>query len=184
MDRRQRKTREAIFKAFSELVSKKDFSQITVGEIIERADVGRATFYAHFETKDFLLKEFCQELFCHIFDTERKGEHGHRHIFDCEGSDSAFLHLFKHLHKNDNNILALLSSQNNELFLKYFRSNLEVLTESQLPLFESRKSKDIPDSFWKHHIVSTFVESLKWWIANGMSESPEVITEYFFKVIS
>ena len=57
MDRRKRKTREAIFSAFIELLSAKDFSQITVGEIIERADVGRATFYDHFETKDFLLKE-------------------------------------------------------------------------------------------------------------------------------
>lgn len=42
MDRRQRKTREAIFKAFTELLSEKDFNQITVGEIIDNADVGRA----------------------------------------------------------------------------------------------------------------------------------------------
>ena len=71
MDRRQKKTRNAIFKAFTTLLSQKDFAHITVGEIIELADVGRATFYAHFETKDFLLKEFSQELFCHVFDMER-----------------------------------------------------------------------------------------------------------------
>ena len=62
MDRRQRKTREAIFAAFSALLARKDFTHITVGEILELADVGRATFYAHFETKDFLLKAFCDEL--------------------------------------------------------------------------------------------------------------------------
>ena len=49
---------------FTELLAKKSLDRITVGEIIERADVGRATFYAHFETKDFLLRE----LFCHVFD--------------------------------------------------------------------------------------------------------------------
>ena len=74
MDRRQRKTREAIFKAFTELLSQKNFDQITVGEIIESADIGRATFYSHFETKDYLLEKFCKELFCHIFDTENEGE--------------------------------------------------------------------------------------------------------------
>lgn len=183
MDRRQRKTREAIFNGFTQLLSTKDFNQITVGEIIDSADIGRATFYAHFETKDFLLKEFCKELFCHIFDAENNEGHDHRHIFACDSSEPVFLHLFQHLQKNDNNILALLSSQNNELFLRYFRSNLENLVESHLNLFETPKNKKIPLAFWKNHIVSTFVETIRWWIDNGMKESPEVITEYFLMIV-
>jgi len=183
MDRRQRKTREAIFNAFTHLLSKKDFNQITVGEIIEEADVGRATFYSHFETKDYLLKAFCKELFCHIFDTENENRHEHKHIFQCDGSDSAFLHLFQHLQKNDNNILALLASRNNALFLSYFRSNLEDLVERNLSIFDSQKPADLPVPFWKNYIVSTFVETIRWWIDNGRKESPEVISEFFFKVI-
>ncbi len=183
MDRRQRKTRESIFKAFTELLSQKYFDQITVGEIIEAADIGRATFYSHFETKDYLLKEFCEELFCHIFDAENEQGHDHRHIFQCDGSDSVFLHLIKHLQKNDNNILVLLSSKNNELFLKYFRTNLEKLVESHLVLFETQKGKNLPEPFWKNYVSSTFVETIRWWIQNGLKESPEVITEYFFEVI-
>ena len=183
MDRRQRKTRTAIFNAFTELLSNKDFNQITIGEIIEKADVGRATFYSHFETKDFLLKEFCEELFCHIFDAENDTNNEHKHIFECAGSESPFLHLFQHLQKNDNNILTLLSSQNNELFMRYFKNNLEILIESHLSLFDCSKKKDIPYSFWKNHIISTFVETIRWWIDNGMKESPELITEYFFMVV-
>ena len=183
MDRRQRKTREAIFSAFTELLSNKDFNQITVGEIIEKADVGRATFYSHFETKDFLLKEFCEELFCHIFDIENNGEQVHRHIFDCKGSDSVFLHLFEHIQKNDNNILMLLSSQNNELFLRYFKNNLKILVKSHFELFEKQKNNNVPKEFWENHIICTFVDTLKWWIDSGMKQSPQVITEYFFYVV-
>jgi len=183
MDRRQRKTREAIFSAFTDLLSKKDFSQITVGEIIERADIGRATFYAHFETKDFLLKELCEELFCHIFDAMTDAHPEHKHIFDCNAPKSVFLHLIQHLQKNDHHILDLLACQNNDLFLRYFKSNLQKLVVDQSPLFASRKSEKLPDSFWIDHICSTFVETVRWWIDNGMSQSPETITEYFYLAV-
>ena len=154
-----------------------------MGEIIDRADVGRATFYAHFETKDFLLKELCAELFCHIFDAEKSEQCGHKHIFDCDAPDSVFLHLFQHIEKNDNNILELLSSQNNELFLRYFRFNLQRLIITQLSLFETRKNEKLPEDFWVNHIASTFVETLRWWIDNGLKESPEMITEYFYMAV-
>ncbi len=182
MDRRQRKTREAIFRAFTDLLGKKEFSQITVGEIIDRADVGRATFYAHFETKDFLLKELCRELFCHIFDA-MEGEEEHRHIFTCDAPESVFLHLIKHLQHNDNQVLELLSGRNNELFLQYFKGNLRELVASQLSLFAHRKSEHLPEDFWIDHITATFVETVRWWADRGRKESPETITEYFFLAV-
>lgn len=183
MDRRQRKTREAIFSAFVALLSQKDFGQITVGEIIDCADVGRATFYAHFETKDFLLKELCDELFCHVFDALGTDRTEHKHIFDCNPPASPFLHLFQHLQKNDNNLLKLLSGQNRELFLPYFKSDLRQLIENQSHLFEKKKHEKVPESFWVDHIASTFVETLKWWTDHGLKESPETITEYFYLVL-
>ncbi len=183
MDRRQKKTRNNIFAAFIELLSEKNYSRITVGEIIERADVGRATFYAHFETKDFLLKELCGELFDHIFDAESGSEPAHAHIFHCDAPDSVFLHLFRHLLQNDNNILQLLSGSNNELFLHYFKNNLTRLVQSQLTLFEDRKASELPEDFWVNHIASTLVETVRWWIDNRMKESPEVITKYFLLAV-
>ena len=183
MDRRTRKTREAIFKAFGELLSKKSFEQITVSEIIDAADIGRATFYAHFETKDFLLKELCHELFCHIFDSVSEEKNGHRHIFEFEEPSPVFLHLFRHLQKNDNNILRLLSCENNDLFLRYFKENLLILVENQISLFDTKKRESLPESFLVNHIASTFVETVRWWISNGKKESPEQITEYFLLAV-
>lgn len=183
MDRRQIKTRNAIFTAFISLLSKKNFNQITVGEIIDIANIGRATFYAHFETKDYLLKELLKELFEHIFEAENGEENAHNHIFDCDEHDSVFLHLLIHLQNNDNNILELLSCQNNELFLGYFRDNLKELVRKQLSGFKLKKPDNLPDEFWINYIASSFVETIRWWVDGKMKESPDVIHNYFFHAI-
>ncbi|MBE6825112.1 MAG: TetR/AcrR family transcriptional regulator [Ruminococcaceae bacterium] len=179
MDRRQRKTREAIFSAFTQLLSEKNLSRITVSDIITRADIGRATFYAHFETRDYLLKELCEELFCHIFDSMGENGENHKHIFECDAPRSAFLHLVQHIEKNDNHILDLLSCQNNEMFLGYFKTGLAKLIENQYETFDNIRSQKLPKDFWTNHIAATFVETIRWWIDNKMQESPQQITEYF-----
>lgn len=183
MDRRQRKTRNAIFNAFSDLLSKKEYHRITVGEILDRADVGRATFYAHFETKDDLLKDLCEDLCCHILDAVTDGHDDHRHIFTCDAPDSVFLHLFEHLENDDHRLLRLLSGRNADLFLPYFKDSAEQLVRAQLPLFAHRKSEVLPEDLWIDHVVCTLIDTIRWWIRNGTQPSAATITDYFFLMV-
>lgn len=183
MDRRQKKSREAIFNAFTSLLSEKNYNQISVQEIIDTADVGRTTFYAHFETKDYLLKDLCEELFGHIIDKAMGLPHGHYHYSCGNATDSVFLHLLRHLQENDRHILELLSSQNNDLFLRYFKSNLKKLIISQYAQKGLLKNSKLPEDYLVNHITSSFVETVSWWLSHDMKESPEQITEYFLKTI-
>ena len=183
MDRRQKKTRDAIFTAFTSLLAEKNYNQISVQEIIDAADIGRTTFYAHFETKDFLLKELCEELFDHIIGTAMGLPHGHYHWdCDCE-TDSVFLHLLHHLQENDLHILELLSSENNEIFLRYFKSNLKHLILSQYAEKGFLKNACLPEEYLVNHISSSFVETVSYWLSHRMKESPETITDYFLRAI-
>jgi AcrR family transcriptional regulator len=54
-DRRVRRTRRNLTDAFVGLVIERGYERVTVADILQRADIGRSTFYAHFRDKEALL---------------------------------------------------------------------------------------------------------------------------------
>lgn len=183
MDRRQQKTRAAIFTAFSTLLAEKSYSKITVQEIIDTANVGRTTFYAHFETKDDLLKALCEELFGHIISNALDCTHTHGLYSDRNAPESVFCHLLQHLQEDENNILELLSCESSELFLRYFKDSLNELIQNQFVNQNRKNNTDIPQDFLVNHISGSFVEMVLWWIKGRMRQSPEELDQYFRAVI-
>lgn len=183
MDRRQQKTREAIFGAFSSLLSQKNYSKITVQEIIDEANVGRTTFYAHFETKDDLLKGLCSELFEHIIDAALDRTHTHGLYSSSEAPHSVFLHLLQHLQENHRNILGLLSCESNDLFLRYFKNSLSRLIRRYIDNYPCVQVRSVPEDFLVNHISVTFVEMVLWWLNNQRKQTPEELEGYFLAVI-
>lgn len=183
MDRRQQKTRAAIFQAFGSLLAEKSYSHITVQEIIDRANVGRTTFYAHFETKDELLKSLCENLFDHIIVSAKDCTHTHGLYSDGRAPESIFCHLLHHLQENDHNVLVLLSCESNEVFLRYFKDSLRVLIQSQFVVQNRHTNENLPDDFLVNHIAGSFVEMVLWWIRGRMKQSAEELNQYFRAVI-
>jgi AcrR family transcriptional regulator len=61
-DRRVRRTQRALKEAFLELVLERGYDKVSIEDITERADVARATFYAHFQNKESLLASVFTEL--------------------------------------------------------------------------------------------------------------------------
>ena len=79
-DRRVEKTRNAIVSAFKEMIIEKDFKDITIKELAERANINRKTFYLHYQSIDEILFDLSLELSDHIFDIlKRQG------FFDGDG---------------------------------------------------------------------------------------------------
>src|SRR3990172_2299341 len=59
-DRRIQRTREVLQKALIELISERGYDAITIQDIVDRANVGRTTFYLHYRSKDDLFMS-CHE---------------------------------------------------------------------------------------------------------------------------
>ncbi len=183
MDRRTKKTRAAIFDAFITLVSNKSYSKITIQEIIDTADIGRSTFYTHFETKDILLKEFCREMFLHAFSHNPSAETTHD-FSSSKGNLKTFLtHILYHLRDEEKHLSGVLLSTSSELFWNYIKQQLSLSITNLIPEIKTEKSQLIPDDLLLLHITDSFVTLTKWWIKKGMKETPEVIESYFENMI-
>lgn len=106
MDRRKQKTRAAIFDALISLLCEKDYADITVQQIIDRANVGRTTFYDHFETKDELVSQLCRSIFSHVFDAVQ--DKSHVHGDQKNAGANALMHVLHHIKEDDKKIRTLL----------------------------------------------------------------------------
>lgn len=183
MDRRQRKTRKAIFNAFSELLTCKSVSQITVQEIIDRADVGRTTFYAHFPQKDDLLRELCADLFAHVFSQPAEAELTHDFSMAAEAPKAFVAHILYHLRDHGKKVILLLTCESGELFQDYFRQYFNEFAGQHIYNASRYKNSDIPKDFLMDHICASFINLVRWWQKNSMKLSPEKLSEYYTSVI-
>ncbi len=117
--------------------------------------------WGKYRTKDYLLKDLCEELFGHIIDTAPELPQKHYHYSCGDRTDMVFLHLIQHL-GDDHIIGGLLTSQNNEIFLRYFKSNLKKLILTQYAEKGAFSNSKLPTDYLVNHIASSFVETTEW----------------------
>ncbi len=184
MDRRQQKTRAAIFSAFTELLQIKNYAHITVQDIIDLANIGRSTFYSHFDTKDELLKALCTEIFDHVFSEELDPKNTHDFSLSHRDAAAMTTHILYHLKDNGKRIVGILNSESSELFLRYFKEYLDKYVTASILNEISWDITAVPKEFLTNHISGSFVNALQWWIKNDMKQSPDEIAQYLMAVIS
>ena len=178
MDRRQRKTRTAIFGAFTRLLEKKNYSSLTIQDIIDEADIGRTTFYAHFETKDELLKAICSDIFEHVFSDEIMEEK--KHDFSEHNSfQDKLTHILYHLREEQESIGGILTGECGEVFMRYLKEYLYRIFDGRLS-----GSDEIPKEYRLHLAVGSFAEMVRWWLKGHNNYTPEQISEYYFKSVN
>src|SRR5262245_58497391 len=72
VDRRIQRTQQLLRAALMSLIQEKGFEALSVQEIIDRANVGRATFYAHFDSKEDLLASGIEGLRASLRERQRQ----------------------------------------------------------------------------------------------------------------
>lgn len=177
MDRRVRKSKAAIFGAFEELLRQKSYASITVGDITETADVGRTTFYAHFQTKDALLDELCKDIFAHVIaPAPEKG-----HSFSSDSTEEQLLRVLCHLAEQRDRLAPLLASPSSHLFWGAIESQFVAFFEESIGT-SVRIKPGVQDELYAEHLGKTLCEVVRWWFAGKLAEEPKAALAGFLSL--
>ena len=176
-DPRIRRTCERLGSALVSLIAEKSIDAITVQEVLDRAAVGRSTFYLHFRDKDDLL--FSQlEVFLETMSTmlSRTREQSHRVVPVAE--------MFAHVGP-ENRIYRALgeSGRLNDFFdlaQEYFARGI------RQRLIESKRLPKIPQrelAARSNALAGGLLSLMRWWIDRGGKESPAAMDELFHSMV-
>lgn len=176
-DRRSRKTKSAIFAALRTLMASKNYDKITVQDIIETADIGRSTFYTHFEMKDELLHALCADIFNHVFQWDASTIH------DITPPPSATLHdklihTFSHLADPSLHLRHILLSDGQSVFIRYFKRYAREIFLTYADL----DSRPAQKEYILSQLSASLADTLIWWLSSKESISASEITENYLSL--
>lgn len=166
-DRRVHRTVEALHAALIALMSERDWEDISVQDICDRANVGRSTFYTHFDDKGALLLAGFESLRRQI--RAHTANAGERPLGWARG-------LIEHAHEQRELFRALLGKRSGHLVLRRFRRVIAELVKQDLP--RPREPRIHHDGV-VHYIAGAFLELLTWWIEARNPLGPDDIEHMF-----
>jgi len=182
MDRRIARTREALHRALMSLILEKGYEAITVKDICEAANVGRATFYAHFTSKDDLKRSGLEHLRTVLLDEHRKAlaTHGDRKDLWLGFSLTLFEHARDHIHL----YRALAGSRGGAIALGTIREILSEFVRDELVAAgngtaNGESTDAAPREIVVHYVVGAYMAVLTWWLDGGAKLPPQRMDTMF-----
>lgn len=182
-DRRVVRTRKRIQDALVDLILEKDYEKITVQDILDRADVGRSTFYAHYQDKEDLLlrgvaeiaygEDVKEAVSADIEELDRKG------IFDTITA----LDMFLHVEENGNLHKAMFKKNTENAILEkgaaFLKANLEMQLER---LRVEGVEPAVPIPVLAYFLTGGLMSLMEWWLENDIPYSPQELDALFQKI--
>jgi AcrR family transcriptional regulator len=172
-DRRIQKTRRLLFDAFGTLLLEKRYESIVVREILDRANVGRSTFYAHFRDKDALLVSAIRDILAAAPEAPSTARHSENLI---RFSRPLFEHIARHL-RGGKGRMGLRTRATVHDRLRQVLA--ERLTEDVATVRSGAASGGVPSELLVQHVTATFVTVLNWWVESRSKLSPGEVDDVF-----
>lgn len=176
LDRRSRRSRRLIVDALLGLMLEKRYDRITVQEVIDRADVGRTTFYTQFRGKEDVLASEFERVFGLL--------HAERLSAAADPADQLLpsLGLFRHVRAHRVLFLALVRGQAMEPHEVAVRRYLRDGVLRQLTLVSGSRQLAVPPEIIANYLVGVLLDLVRWWLDQGLLDPPERMERIFHQL--
>lgn len=171
-DRRIDKTQKALRDAMSALVEEKPYAEITVRDLVERANVARSSFYAHFRDKDDLLLSGFKVIGINSTDDIFSGSDDH-------GYPDFAIVLFRGAEQWKSMARAFLTLDSATVASHHMRNMLIIQTRDWLKKRSSGHVSSEELEAIVHFLASALLGLLTWWVANDFPNSAKTMSDKF-----
>jgi AcrR family transcriptional regulator len=169
IDRRIQRTRDALRVAMMQLMTESGWDGIDIQTLCERANIGRSTFYQHYDNKEALLKAN----FVTLRDALLAGVHAQTQL----GSELGFVSgLVAHVYEAQDVFRALVGRRSGNYVQDRFRELLVELVQAELP---AKASTTWQSEAKSHYLGGALFEMLTWWLSKSRKQKPQEIEALF-----
>jgi AcrR family transcriptional regulator len=175
-DRRIQKTKKLLHEALGFLIREKAYDEITVQEILDRANVGRSTFYMHFRDKDELLVSSIHEMLRSVSPSELplSGKRYERIIRFARP-------IFERIHHHRNTHAPKMGTRGRAIIHEHLHKVLAgmIADDVRKELAHRKRTGEIPADLLVQYLASTFILVLNWWVESRHPLPPDEIHGLF-----
>lgn len=182
---RIQKSERLLHEALISLIREKKYESITVQQILDRADVGRSTFYLHFRDKDELLLMGFEHLREMLNEVQRKNRTTSARPY--ENILGFSRPMFEHTSQHRVELKALSGSQAGIFVWQRIQEMISNVIERELKseLKKRRKPESaIPSELFVSYLASTYMSVTSWWLNSKDSIAPESADEVYRSLVT
>lgn len=173
LDRRAARSRDLLLDALPALMAERGFERLTTQNIIDRAGVGRATFYAHFDNKEELLAASVGRLRAWLEAMRRPSP----------GQPFAFMPpFFDHLDSHRAIYRTTFERESEVTVERLIRAMLRELVRAELVAQGGGRRDDAAIELATQFVVSTFWSVTVWWLGGGIARTPAEVNAIFLRL--
>lgn len=180
LDKRVERTRELLQKALMDLIAERGYDSITIQDIVDRAHLGRTTFYLHYNNKDDLFMS-CHEAVIREFHLGLLHPLTREELLSPQ-IPAQMTSAYRHLEEGRALLYPIFQGKDSQLILRQIRDRSAREIEMNLRSIFAEAESSIPFEMLANYLVGAQIALMQWWLEKRRSHTAESLAQTFHRL--